>query len=164
MLRNRCADKKTFTAILFCFVISNILPNLHQTVDSFLIGFHGCTLSLRKPILRMFSTLGTPSAMLRSPIESPSRTMLLLSLSCLKYSVLRRAPSCLLYTWIRSPLNPLRMPYKANSQKDKRSALVFLCCDVKRLMNTKQRGIVSHERLTLSSKSMKLETTLTFGW
>lgn len=72
--------------------------------------FHDCTLSLRKPILRMFSTLGTPSAMLRSPNESPSRMMLLLSLSCLKYSVFRRAPSCLLYTWISSPLNPFRTP------------------------------------------------------
>lgn len=55
-----------------------------------------CTLSLRKPIFNMFSTLGTPSAMLRSPSESPIRTMLQYSFSCLKYSVFRRAPSCLL--------------------------------------------------------------------
>lgn len=45
------------------------------------------TLSLRKPILRMFSTLGTPSAIVRSPMESPSKMMLVLVLSCWKYSV-----------------------------------------------------------------------------
>ena len=33
------------------------------------------TLSFRKPILRMFSTPGTPSAIVRSPMESPSRRM-----------------------------------------------------------------------------------------
>lgn len=68
------------------------------------------TLSLRKPILRMFSTLGAPSAMLRSPRESPIRMMLEYSFSCLKYSVFLRAPSCLLYTWISSPLKPLMTP------------------------------------------------------
>lgn len=81
---------------------------------------HGRTLSLRKPILSMFSTLGTPSAMLRSPSESPIRMMLQYSFSCLKYSVFRRAPSCLLYTWISSPLKPFRTPCEMRSRSDQR--------------------------------------------
>lgn len=36
------------------------------------------TLSFKKPILRMFCTPGTPSAIVRSPMESPSRMMLVL--------------------------------------------------------------------------------------
>ena len=79
---------------------------------------HGRTLSLRKPILSMFSTLGTPSAMLRSPSESPIRMMLQYSFSCLKYSVFRRAPSCLLYTWISSPLKPFRTPCEMRSRSN----------------------------------------------
>lgn len=73
----------------------------------------------------MFSTFGAPSAMLRSPSESPIRMMLQYSFSCLKYSVFRRAPSCLLYTWISSPLKPFKTPCEMKSTANEQVEPVY---------------------------------------
>lgn len=135
-----------------CKTLNKIIPRAAETSGSFRFR----TLSFRKPILRMFSTLAAPSAMLRSPSESPIRMMLLQSFSRLKYSVFRRAPSCLLYTWIISPLKPFRTPFGETRSGYSRHVLLTGVKPV--TAPPPQQG------LTLSSKSMKLETTLMLGW
>lgn len=69
------------------------------------------TWSLRKPMVRMFSGSDTPSAMVRSPKESPSSSTLGRPCSSVRRAACDRAPSRLLKVWISWPLKARRTPF-----------------------------------------------------
>lgn len=73
-------------------------------------GSNCLTWSLRKPMVRMFWCSDTPSAMVRSPKESPSSSTLGRPCSALRPAARARAPSLLLKEWISWPLKACRTP------------------------------------------------------